>query len=168
MVACLWYTFYNFEVPHGEVSLGSKKAHHAGESNLFSFKQTPSVPQGSCTMKLNSTTEMLPCSMREFNELHPFVPREQAEGYMQLLDELHEDLCTITGYDRISFQPNRYLQNSSKPQFDWMHNFTHEHTFVFILILKKKIHISIGYTKNILLKVILVIFWKNSRWFCFE
>ncbi|CAH1395655.1 unnamed protein product [Nezara viridula] len=68
------------------------------------------IPLGSCTMKLNSTTEMMPCSMREFNQLHPFVPLEQAEGYMQLLDELHKDLCTITGYDRISFQPNSGAQ----------------------------------------------------------
>ncbi|KAL1116565.1 hypothetical protein AAG570_005037 [Ranatra chinensis] len=68
------------------------------------------IPLGSCTMKLNSTTEMLPCSMREFNEIHPFVPLDQAQGYRQLLDELHKDLCTITGYDRISFQPNSGAQ----------------------------------------------------------
>lgn len=58
-------------------------------------------------MKLNSTTEMMPCSMLEFSQLHPFIPLEQAEGYMVLMNELHDDLCKITGYDRISFQPNR-------------------------------------------------------------
>ncbi|KAK9500504.1 hypothetical protein O3M35_001758 [Rhynocoris fuscipes] len=68
------------------------------------------IPLGSCTMKLNSTTEMMPCSMLEFNQLHPFVPLEQAEGYMTLLNELQEDLCKITGYDRISFQPNSGAQ----------------------------------------------------------
>ncbi|KAF6200337.1 hypothetical protein GE061_006640 [Apolygus lucorum] len=68
------------------------------------------IPLGSCTMKLNSTTEMLPVSMREFNEIHPFVPTEQAQGYKVLMDELQRDLCEITGYDRISFQPNSGAQ----------------------------------------------------------
>ncbi|XP_014261259.1 glycine dehydrogenase (decarboxylating), mitochondrial [Cimex lectularius] len=68
------------------------------------------IPLGSCTMKLNSTTEMMPCSLREFNELHPFVPMDQAKGYEVLLEELHKDLCEITGYDKISFQPNSGAQ----------------------------------------------------------
>jgi glycine dehydrogenase len=63
--------------------------------------------KGSCTMKLNSTTEMMPCSLQHFTDIHPFVPREQAQGYSQLFHQLERDLCTITGYDRISFQPNR-------------------------------------------------------------
>ena len=58
-------------------------------------------------MKLNSTTEMMPCSFPQFTELHPFAPIDQALGYQQLFDELQSDLCAITGYDRISFQPNR-------------------------------------------------------------
>ena len=67
-----------------------------------------SVPaQGSCTMKLNSTTEMQPCSFPHFTELHPFCPQEQAQGYKELFEELEHDLCEITGYDKISFQPNR-------------------------------------------------------------
>ena len=63
--------------------------------------------QGSCTMKLNSTTEMMPCSMPEIYNLHPFAPTEQAIGYRQLFEELERDLCEITGYDHVSFQPNR-------------------------------------------------------------
>lgn len=68
------------------------------------------IPLGSCTMKLNSTTEMIPCSFRQFTELHPFAPIEQAKGYKQMFDELEKDLCEITGYDKISFQPNSGAQ----------------------------------------------------------
>ncbi|XP_039276970.1 glycine dehydrogenase (decarboxylating), mitochondrial [Nilaparvata lugens] len=68
------------------------------------------IPLGSCTMKLNSTTEMMPCSFREFADIHPFVPSEQARGYNALFTELEKDLCEITGYDRISFQPNSGAQ----------------------------------------------------------
>lgn len=68
------------------------------------------IPLGSCTMKLNSTTEMMPCSFKHFTEIHPFVPVDQARGYQQLFDELEKDLCAITGYDKISFQPNSGAQ----------------------------------------------------------
>ncbi|KZC11416.1 Glycine dehydrogenase [decarboxylating], mitochondrial [Dufourea novaeangliae] len=68
------------------------------------------IPLGSCTMKLNSTTEMMPCSLPGFTDIHPFVPIEQAKGYQQLFTELEEDLCAITGYDNISFQPNSGAQ----------------------------------------------------------
>ena len=68
------------------------------------------IPLGSCTMKLNSTTEMMPCSFPGFTDLHPFAPPEQASGYRQLFEELERDLCEITGYDRISFQPNSGAQ----------------------------------------------------------
>ncbi|XP_076038524.1 glycine dehydrogenase (decarboxylating), mitochondrial [Oratosquilla oratoria] len=68
------------------------------------------IPLGSCTMKLNSTTEMMPCSFPSFTELHPFVPTEQALGYRQLFEELESDLCEITGYDKVSFQPNSGAQ----------------------------------------------------------
>lgn len=60
-------------------------------------------------MKLNSSTEMMPCSFPHFTEIHPFVPQEQALGYRLLFEELEKDLCEITGYDKISFQPNRCL-----------------------------------------------------------
>ncbi|KAF5279233.1 hypothetical protein FQR65_LT03481 [Abscondita terminalis] len=68
------------------------------------------IPLGSCTMKLNSTTEMMPCSFKHFTDIHPFAPLEQALGYHQLFAELERDLCAITGYDSISFQPNSGAQ----------------------------------------------------------
>ena len=63
--------------------------------------------QGSCTMKLNPTAGLEPLSWQQFANIHPFVPIEQTAGYQELLEELERDLCEITGYDKISFQPNR-------------------------------------------------------------
>jgi len=68
------------------------------------------IPLGSCTMKLNATAEMLPISWPEFAELHPFAPAEQAEGYMELIVDLSQKLCAITGYDAFSMQPNSGAQ----------------------------------------------------------
>uniref|UniRef100_H2YW88 Glycine cleavage system P protein n=1 Tax=Ciona savignyi TaxID=51511 RepID=H2YW88_CIOSA len=68
------------------------------------------IPLGSCTMKLNATAEMEPISWREFANIHPFVPMDQARGYEELLKELDRDLCEITGYDSICFQPNSGAQ----------------------------------------------------------
>ncbi len=68
------------------------------------------IPLGSCTMKLNSAAEMMPVSWREFSRMHPFVPRDQAEGYHELIDDLSAKLCDITGYDAISMQPNSGAQ----------------------------------------------------------
>ncbi|XP_025837519.1 glycine dehydrogenase (decarboxylating), mitochondrial-like, partial [Agrilus planipennis] len=68
------------------------------------------IPLGSCTMKLNSTTEMMPCSFQHFTDIHPFSPLDQTEGYQQLFAELEKDLCSVTGYDKISFQPNSGAQ----------------------------------------------------------
>ena len=64
------------------------------------------IPLGSCTMKLNATTEMLPIGWREFNRLHPFAPRDQAQGYQMLFSQLEEQLAEITGFARVSLQPN--------------------------------------------------------------
>ncbi|MFD8417252.1 aminomethyl-transferring glycine dehydrogenase [Streptomyces sp. HUAS TT3] len=64
------------------------------------------IPLGSCTMKLNATTEMEPVTWPEFGQLHPFAPVEQAEGYLTLINELEERLCEVTGYDKVSIQPN--------------------------------------------------------------
>ena len=64
------------------------------------------IPLGSCTMKLNATTEMEPVSLPGFADLHPFVPAEDALGYRRLIDELESWLGTVTGYDRVSIQPN--------------------------------------------------------------
>ena len=68
------------------------------------------IPLGSCTMKLNATTEMMPLTWAEFGGLHPFAPREQAEGYHALFARLEQWLCDITGYDAISLQPNSGAQ----------------------------------------------------------
>ncbi|MCX7861901.1 MAG: aminomethyl-transferring glycine dehydrogenase [Bacteroidales bacterium] len=64
------------------------------------------ISLGSCTMKLNAAAEMLSLTMPEFAMLHPFVPKDQAEGYYQIMDELGYYLKNITGFDAISFQPN--------------------------------------------------------------
>ena len=64
------------------------------------------IPLGSCTMKLNATTEMTPVTYRQFSAMHPFAPLEQAQGYEQLFEELEDMLCEITGFDAISMQPN--------------------------------------------------------------
>jgi len=64
------------------------------------------IPLGSCTMKLNATSEMLPVTWPEFSNLHPFAPTDQARGYAQLVDDLARMLCVVTGYDAVSLQPN--------------------------------------------------------------
>ena len=64
------------------------------------------IPLGSCTMKLNATTEMVPVTWNEFGGLHPFAPREQAKGYQTLFSQLETWLAEITGYSGISLQPN--------------------------------------------------------------
>ncbi len=64
------------------------------------------IPLGSCTMKLNATTEMLPVTWENFSSLHPFIPSDQAEGYIELINEFENWLCEITGFAAVSFQPN--------------------------------------------------------------
>ena len=64
------------------------------------------IPLGSCTMKLNATTEMIPVTWPEFANIHPFAPAADIAGYTQLVDELSTMLIEITGYDAISLQPN--------------------------------------------------------------
>ena len=64
------------------------------------------IPLGSCTMKLNSTTEMIPVTWPEFANVHPFVPLDQAEGFIRLTKGLEDMLCKITGFDAVSLQPN--------------------------------------------------------------
>jgi glycine dehydrogenase len=68
------------------------------------------IPLGSCTMKLNSAAEMMPVTWDEFSLLHPYVPRDQAAGYMEMIDDLSAKLCDVTGYDAISMQPNSGAQ----------------------------------------------------------
>ena len=64
------------------------------------------IPLGSCTMKLNAASEMIPVTWAEFGAIHPFAPADQAEGYAQLTTELEAMLCAATGYDAVSLQPN--------------------------------------------------------------
>jgi glycine dehydrogenase len=68
------------------------------------------ISLGSCTMKLNATTELLPVTWKEFNGLHPFVPLQQAKGYQELFEDLEAQLKEITGFAKISFQPNSGAQ----------------------------------------------------------
>ncbi len=68
------------------------------------------IPLGSCTMKLNSAAEMMPVTWDEFSLLHPYAPRDQAQGYAEMIDDLSQKLCDITGYAAISMQPNSGAQ----------------------------------------------------------
>jgi glycine dehydrogenase len=64
------------------------------------------IPLGSCTMKLNATSEMIPITWPEFNSIHPFAPIEQVSGYLELIKSLSAWLISVTGYDAVSLQPN--------------------------------------------------------------
>ena len=68
------------------------------------------IPLGSCTMKLNATTEMIPITWNEFGAIHPFAPKEQTGGYQIIFSELEKYLCEITGFDSCSLQPNSGAQ----------------------------------------------------------
>jgi glycine dehydrogenase len=71
---------------------------------------TSMIALGSCTMKLNAATELIPLSWPEFGQMHPFAPVNQAEGYLQITDELSRFLCEITGFTACSLQPNSGAQ----------------------------------------------------------
>src|SRR6185503_12305137 len=64
------------------------------------------IPLGSCTMKLNATSEMLPVTWPAFGAVHPFAPADQVQGYVDMIGELETSLCAVTGYDAVSLQPN--------------------------------------------------------------
>ncbi|KAJ1811839.1 glycine decarboxylase subunit P, partial [Coemansia sp. RSA 2598] len=68
------------------------------------------IPLGSCTMKLNATTELIPITWPEFSQIHPFVPADQAKGYAHMIKDLEEDLAAITGMDATTVQPNSGAQ----------------------------------------------------------
>jgi len=93
--------------------------HHTEHSMLRYMKQLENkdlslvhsmIALGSCTMKLNATAEMIPVTWREFGGIHPFVPRNQAQGYTQLFTDLEKWLCEITGFAGTSLQPNSGAQ----------------------------------------------------------
>ena len=64
------------------------------------------IPLGSCTMKLNATSEMIPVTWPEFSSIHPFAPNDQTIGYREMIDQLEAMLCAATGYAAVSLQPN--------------------------------------------------------------
>jgi len=68
------------------------------------------ISLGSCTMKLNAASELIPLSWPEFTDIHPYVPSDQVSGYMQIIEELSQYLCEITGFSGITFQPNSGAQ----------------------------------------------------------
>jgi glycine dehydrogenase len=71
---------------------------------------TSMIPLGSCTMKLNAASEMIPVTWTEFSQMHPFAPLDQAKGYAQVFRELESALCRITGFAAVSLQPNSGAQ----------------------------------------------------------
>ena len=71
---------------------------------------TSMIPLGSCTMKLNAASEMLPVTWPLFSRIHPFAPSDQSEGYRQVFAELEQSLCAITGFEAVSLQPNSGAQ----------------------------------------------------------
>jgi glycine dehydrogenase len=96
-----------FNSHHSETEL-LRYIHHLQSKDLSLTHSM--IPLGSCTMKLNATTEMIPVSWPEFSSIHPFVPMDQAKGYVTLIGELEKDLAEITGFDAVSLQPNSGAQ----------------------------------------------------------
>lgn len=96
-----------FNSHHSETEL-LRYIHHLQSKDLSLTHSM--IPLGSCTMKLNATTEMAPVTWSEFASLHPFVPVDQAAGYTTLINELEDDLAEITGFAKISLQPNSGAQ----------------------------------------------------------
>lgn len=94
------------------------------------------ISLGSCTMKLNATVEMAPITWPEFASLHPFIPRDQATGYMELIDELEKDLAEITGFAKTTLMPNSGAQGE----------------YTGLSVIKKYLHVIKGETnRNIVL-----------------
>lgn len=96
-----------FNTHHSETEI-LRYIHHLQSKDLSLVHSM--IPLGSCTMKLNATTEMVPITWPEFSSIHPFAPVEQAQGYATLIKELEEDLAEITGFHSISLQPNSGAQ----------------------------------------------------------
>ena len=96
-----------FNTHHSETQL-LRYIHHLQSKDLSLAHSM--IPLGSCTMKLNATTEMVPVSWPEFSSMHPFVPLDQAQGYATMIRELEVNLAEITGFNAVSLQPNSGAQ----------------------------------------------------------
>jgi glycine dehydrogenase len=96
-------THATFSAHHSETEM-LRYLHKLAKRDLA--LDTAMIPLGSCTMKLNATSEMIPITWPGFNSLHPNVPREQTDGYQRLFEELEDWLSEITGFDAVSLQPN--------------------------------------------------------------
>ncbi|KAI9933493.1 hypothetical protein ASPWEDRAFT_116118 [Aspergillus wentii DTO 134E9] len=96
-----------FNTHHSETEM-LRYIHHL-ESKDLSLAHSM-IPLGSCTMKLNATSEMIPVSWPEFSQMHPFMPADVAKGYTQMIDDLEQQLADITGMAEITVQPNSGAQ----------------------------------------------------------
>ncbi len=135
-VAALWRAFAGADAPFGVDAIDARVAdgippalarttaflthpvfrRHRSETQMLRYLRSLAdkdlaldrtmIPLGSCTMKLNATSEMLPITWPEFAALHPFVPADQARGYIEMIGELEHMLCAVTGYDAATLQPN--------------------------------------------------------------
>lgn len=92
-----------FNTHHSETEI-LRYIHHLQSKDLSLVHAM--IPLGSCTMKLNSTSSMIPVTMSEYSNVHPFAPLDQVKGYSAVIKELEKDLCTITGFHSCSLQPN--------------------------------------------------------------
>ncbi|KAA1467984.1 glycine dehydrogenase [Dentipellis sp. KUC8613] len=92
-----------FNKHHSETEM-LRYIHHLQSKDLSLVHSM--IPLGSCTMKLNSTSSMIPLTWPEFSSVHPFAPLDQVKGYLEVIKELESDLCKITGFSACSLQPN--------------------------------------------------------------